>query len=318
MKKFSNELKVGVTALITIIIFIWLYNFLKGKDYFSKTARYYVIYDKIGGLAESSPVEVNGYKVGVVQSIRFTDPLSGRLLVVLTVDKGIKLPRNTIAEITTATLVAGMKVQFIYGEGPGTYSNGDTIPGRLAESIILKLENELIPLKDKVVNLIVSLDSVATSLDEILDPQFRNNIRTSVASLSSTSENLNEIVASREEAIKETLTSINEFTRMLADNSSKLSNTISNLESLSDTINAADLYETASNLRKSLEKASIMVEDLGQGKGTAGKLMTDDSLYVNLNNALASLDLLLKDLKENPKRYVHFSIFGKKNTPSGK
>lgn len=316
MKKISKELKVGVTALITILIFIWLYNFLKGKDYFSKTARYYVIYDKIGGLAESSPVEVNGYKVGVVQSIRFTDPLSGKLMVVLTVDKGIKLPKNTIAEITTATLVAGMKVQFIYGEGPGTYSDGDTIPGRLAESIILKLENELIPLKDKVVNLIVSLDSVARSLDEIIDPRFRNNIKAIVASLSNASANLSDIVSSREDAIKETLTSINEFTKMLADNSLRLSNTISNLESLTDTIDAADLYNAASNLRKSLEKASLLVEGLDQGKGSAGKLMTDDSLYVNLNNALGSLDLLLKDLKENPKRYVHFSIFGRKNATS--
>lgn len=315
MKKISNELKVGVTGLITVLVFIWLYNFLKGKDYFSKTAKYYVIYDKIGGLAESSPVEVNGYKVGVVQSIKFTDPLSGKLLVVLTVDKGIKLPKNTIAEITTATLVAGMKVQFIYGVGPDTYSNGDTIPGRLAESIILKLENELIPLKDKVMSLIISLDSVASALDEILDPQFRNNIRNSVASLSNTAKNLNEIVNSREETIKETLSSINEFTKMLADNSSRLNNTISNLESLSDTINADDLYATANNLKNILEKASVLVEGLSQGKGTTGKLMTDDSLYVSLNNALGSLDLLLKDLKENPKRYVHFSIFGKKNAP---
>jgi phospholipid/cholesterol/gamma-HCH transport system substrate-binding protein len=92
MKKISHEVKIGITALITILVFIWLYNFLKGKDLFSKSTQYYVVYDKVGGLAESSPVEVNGYKVGVVQSVRFLDPESGRLVVTLTVDKGFKLP----------------------------------------------------------------------------------------------------------------------------------------------------------------------------------------------------------------------------------
>ncbi len=163
MKKISNEVKIGITALITILVFIWVYNFLKGKDLFSKTSHYYVVYDKVGGLAESSPVEVNGYKVGVVQSVRFLDPESGRLLVTLSVDKGFKLPVNTVAEITTASLIAGMKIQFVYGEGPGTYSNGDTIPGRLAESLITKVENELVPLKEKISDLISVIDSVIGS-----------------------------------------------------------------------------------------------------------------------------------------------------------
>jgi phospholipid/cholesterol/gamma-HCH transport system substrate-binding protein len=108
MKKLSNEAKIGITVIITILVFIWLYNFLKGKDLFSSTSHYYVIYDKVGGLAESSPIEVNGYKVGVVQSIRFIDPESGRLVVTLSVDKGFKLPQQTVAEITTASLIAGL------------------------------------------------------------------------------------------------------------------------------------------------------------------------------------------------------------------
>src|SRR5450759_3485803 len=136
MKKISNEVKVGATALLTILVFIWLYNFLKGKDFFTNTAIYYTVYDKIGGLAESSPVEINGYKVGVVQSIDFVDAESGKLLVVFSVSKGFKLPKNTVAEILPMSLLGGMKVQFVYGNGPGTYSNGDTIPGRVAESIL--------------------------------------------------------------------------------------------------------------------------------------------------------------------------------------
>jgi len=316
MKKISNEVKVGATALITIIVFIWLYNFLKGKDFFSSTAKYYVVYDKIGGLAESSPVEVNGYKVGVVQSIKFLDPSTGRLLVVLTVDKGFKLPENTVAEITTASLIAGMKIQFVYGNGPGTYSDGDTIPGRLSQSIITKIETELLPMKDRLTDLIGVLDSVITSVNDIMDPQFKKNLNSGIASLSNTAKSIDEVIGSKEAELKATLDNINKFTQMLADNSNAMSGTLSNLESVTDTLASADIYQSVRNLKSSLENASVLIENLNNGKGTAGKLITNDSLYTNLSNSLESLDQLLQDMKANPRRYVHFSLFGKKNIPS--
>jgi phospholipid/cholesterol/gamma-HCH transport system substrate-binding protein len=175
MKKISNEVKVGAVTLLTILVFIWLYNFLKGKDFLTNSAYYYTVYDKVGGLAESSPVEINGYKVGVVQSVDFIDAESGRLLVVFSVSKDFKLPKNTVAEIVPISLLGGMKVQFIYGNGPGTYSNGDTIPGRLAESITDKLETELLPVKDKITNLIIVLDSVIGSVNEVMNADFKRN-----------------------------------------------------------------------------------------------------------------------------------------------
>lgn len=315
MKKISNEVKVGITALITIIVFIWLYSFLKGKNILSKTDHYYVVYDNVGGLAESSPVEMNGYKVGVVQSIKFTDPESGRLLVMLAVDKKFRLPVNTVAEITTATLIAGMKIQFLYGSGPGTYESGDTIPGRLAQSLISALENELGPIKDKVVDLITVLDSVINSVNDIMDPQFREDLRSGVSSLSSTAGSINEIIGSGETDLKTTISDINRFTAMLAANTDKMSNTFTSLEAVTDTLAAADIYSSVMNLKNGLEDAEKLLGGLTMGKGTAGKIMTDDSLYVNLTASLESLNILLKDLKENPKRYVHFSVFGKKNVP---
>jgi phospholipid/cholesterol/gamma-HCH transport system substrate-binding protein len=309
MKKISNEVKIGITAIITILVFIWVYNFLKGKDLFSKTSHYYVVYDKIGGLAESNPIEVNGYRVGVVQSVRFLDPVSGRLLVTLSVDKEFKLPVNTVSEITTASLIAGMKIQLVYGNGPGTYSNGDTIPGRLAESLITKVESELAPLKERISDLVSAIDSVIGSVNEIMDPQFKTNLRSGVASLSNTAKSIDEA------ELKATLENVNKFTQMLVENSDKLTSTFSSLENVADTLAAADIYNSVNNLKLSLEKASVLMENLSNGQGTAGKLMTNDSLYTNLSNSLESLNLLLLDMKANPKRYVHFSLFGKKNIP---
>jgi phospholipid/cholesterol/gamma-HCH transport system substrate-binding protein len=313
MIKLSNEVKVGAVAIVTILVFIWLYNFLKGKEYFKSTGYYYSVYDNVGGLAESSPVEINGYKVGVVQSIDFLNETSGKLLVVFSVSKGFKLPENTVAEITPVSIIAGMKVQFVYGNGPGFYSPGDTIPGRLAESLLNIVETELHPIKEKMISLINVLDSTISSLNEIMDPEFRKNLQGTMANLNSTSESIDNIIGSKEKDLKATLENISIFSRMLSDNTEKMSSTFSNLESITDTLAAADIYTSVLNLKKSLEKASSLIDNLNNGKGSAGQLFTNDSLYINLNNSLANLNLLLQDMKTNPKRYVHFSLFGKKN-----
>jgi len=311
MKKISNEVKVGAVALLTILVFIWLYNFLKGKEYFKSTNVYYSVYDKIGGLAESSPVEVNGFKVGIVQSVEFIDAVSGKLLVVFSVDKDFKLPFNTFAEIAPVSLLGGMKVQFVYGNGPGFYNDGDTIPGRLAVSIIDKVEEEILPLKEKISSLVTSLDSVTRSVDKLMNEDFRKNISGTVANLNSTTGTLNNIVVSKEKDLKATVENINKFSTMLAQNSDKMGSTFSHLESITDTLAAADIYGSIKNLKSSLEKMSAMMENLNNGKGSAGQFLTNDSIYVNLNNSLASLNELLVDIKANPKKYIHISVFRK-------
>jgi len=314
--KISNEVKVGTVTLLTIVAFIWLFNFLKGKDYFKKTANYYCIYDEIGGLAESSPVEINGYKVGVVQSIDFVDAVSGKLLVVFSVSKDFKLPVNTVAEILPVSIIAGMKVQFIYGNGPGTYSDGDTLPGRLAKGLLTKLETEIIPIKERLMSLLNVLDSVISSIDEVMDPGFKKNLNGIVANLNSTTGSFDEIIGSSETELKKTLDNLARFSNMLGDNSASMGKTLENLGTITDTLAAADIYASVTNLKKGLQTTSDMLGNLNEGKGTAGKLLTNDSLYTNLTATLESLNVLLQDMKDNPKRYVHFSLFGKKNISS--
>ena len=313
MKKISNEVKVGATALITIIAFIWLYNYLKGKDLFSSTASYYAIYEDIGGLTETNPVEINGYKAGVVQSINFINDKSGRLLVKLSVNKNFILPENTVAEVTTASLIAGMKIRLVFGDGPGVYESGDTIPGRMAESIITALENEIVPLKEKVESMIGSLDSVLTGINEVMTPQFTADVRGSMENLSGTTKSLNNVISSKEAELKSMIADLSKFSAMLSSNSEKLGNTISNLSSVSDTIASADLYGTINNLKLTLERTSELLKGMNEGEGTAGQIFTNDSLYINLSNSLESLNNLLTDMKANPKKYVHFSLFGRKN-----
>lgn len=316
MKKISNEVKIGITALLTILIFIWLYSFLKGKDLFSNSAYYYTVYDEIGGLAESSPVEMNGFKVGIVQKIDFLDAESGRLVVVYSLSKSIKLPKKTIAEIVPMSLLGGMKVQFIFGTGPGLYKDGDTIPGRLAESLLKTVESELIPVTDKLSKLITTIDSVTSSVNEIMNEGFKKNLSGTLENLNSTTASLDNIIGSREAELKATLENVNKFTKMLSDNSSSMNGTFKNFETITDTLASADIFNAISNIKVSLEKTALLIDNINKGKGSAGKFLTNDTLYINMTKSLESLDVLLRDMKANPKRYVHFSIFGKKSSPS--
>jgi phospholipid/cholesterol/gamma-HCH transport system substrate-binding protein len=312
MKKISNEVKVGATAILTLVIFIWLYNFLKGKDFFQNVAYYYTVYDRVGGLSESNPVEINGYKVGVVQSIEFLDEISGKLLVTFSVGRDFMLPKNTVAEITPISPLGGMKVQFKYGNGPGFYEEGDTLPGAVAATLSDIIDREILPLKDKISGLIVTLDSVTSSLDDLMDERFKKDLRGTLDNLNNTSASLQRIVGSKETELKGTLENLNRFSKMLSENSEEMGSTFTNLERITDTLAAADIYGTIKNLKLSLEKAETTIDNLNDGKGTAGQLMTNDTLYTNLSNSLASLNALLIDMKANPKRYVHISVFGKK------
>ncbi|MFN8210470.1 MAG: MlaD family protein [Bacteroidales bacterium] len=316
IKKISNELKVGAVAFLTIIAFIWLYSFLKGKNLLSNSSTYYVVYNEINGLTETNPVQINGYKAGVVRKISFINDKSGRLLVELSVNKDYILPKNTVAEITSASLIAGMKIRLNFGKGPGTYNSGDTIPGQLDPTIISKLETQLDPVKDKMLSVMNSLDSLLKGLNDVMTPAFRNDIRMSMSNINSATRNVNEMLAAKDTGLKSTVADLSRFAKMLSENSAKLGKTISNLETISDTLAAADLYKTVLNLKSTLEKTTTLLSGLNDGKGSAGKLMTNDSLYTNLNSSIKNLDLLLKDLKDHPKRYVHFSVFGKSDKAS--
>lgn len=310
--KISNEVKIGATVVITLVIFIWLYNFLKGKNFFQNVAYYYSVYDNIGGLSESNPVEVNGYKVGVVQSLDFLDESSGKIIVEFSVDRDFRLPLNTVAEVTPISLLGGMKVQFVYGNGPGFYSEGDTIPGRVAPSLAEMVRSEFQPLKEKFSSLIVTMDSVTSSLDQLMNEDFKSDIEITADNLKNTSGSLKNIIGSKETDLAGTIENLNKFSKMLAEESDDISSTLKNIDNITDTLAAADIYNTIVNLKSSLQQTTLALEKINEGKGTAGQLISNDTLYSNLSNSLESLNILLTDVKANPKRYVHFSIFGKK------
>jgi len=313
MKKITHEVKVGAVALITIIAFILLFSFLKGSALFTSTDTYHIIYSNIAGLTESSPVEINGYQAGVVHGIKLINDGSGKLAVSISIDRNFKIPQGTQAEITTATLIAGMKIVLRMGESSEMHHNHDTLQGYVATSIIDRLSQTLDPLQGNIKDMVVKLDSVISAINSVFTPQMTSDLKSTVNNVNGITANLREISGKEKDKLMSSIEDINKFTSMLSANSSSLDTSLKNLAAISDTVASADLPSMLTSLKKSLTGMSSLVTGMSKGEGTTGKLMTNDSLYTNLNNTLYSLDKLLQDMQANPKKYVHFSLFGKKD-----
>jgi phospholipid/cholesterol/gamma-HCH transport system substrate-binding protein len=310
--KISHEVKVGAVALITIIAFILMFEFLKGTALFTSTDTYHIVYDNIAGLTESNPVEINGYQAGVVQDVKLINDGSGRILVSLSVDKHFNIPMDTEAEITTATLIAGMKIILRMGDSNEMCHNHDTLSGYVAASILDRLSSTITPLEGNITNMIVSLDSVISALNDVFTPGITADIRSTMANVSSVTSSLKEVSNSSKDELITAIEDLQAFTSMLSANSATLDSTIKNISGISDAVAAADMGATLGSLKSSLTNLEGIVKGISQGEGTAGKFIANDSLYTNLSNTLYNLDMLLRDMKENPKKYVHFSLFGKK------
>jgi phospholipid/cholesterol/gamma-HCH transport system substrate-binding protein len=198
------------------------------------------------------------------------------------------------------------------GESSERCQSHEPLPGYVATSIIARLGQTFSPLEGNITNIIVKLDSVVSALNDVFTPELTGNIRSAMSDVSSVTSDLREVSGSSKDELTAAIADLQAFTAMLSANSTTLDSTLKNLGGISEELASADLGETLASLRTSLAGLESIVKGISEGEGSAGKLMTNDSLYNNLSNTLGSLDLLLRDMKENPKKYVHFSLFGKK------
>jgi phospholipid/cholesterol/gamma-HCH transport system substrate-binding protein len=307
--KINKETKLGIVAVIIISLFIWGFNFLKGKNILSANHSYYAIYDNIGGLEEASAVSISGFKIGTVETIKLLDPRNGKLVVKFSVDKDIKLPKNSKAIIHPATLLAGKAIKLELSDSEEFYSHGDTVIGVLELDLVSSLSEELMPVKNKIESLVESMDSVLA----IFDNQRRDNLKSSLDNIHNITEDFNNLVSEEKQKLENILTNVESISSNLKNNNEQITNILENFSSISDSLDKADIKTTITNANKTLAEFSAISAKINSGEGTIGMLINNDSLYNNLNNLSADLDSLIIDVNENPGRYVHFSLFGKKD-----
>lgn len=314
----KKEIKIGIIISLAIILFVWGVNWLKGYDILNKQKTYYTIYERIDGLNVANPVQINGHKIGQVSDIYFLENNSGKIVVKITVDRiNIDLPKNTIAKIVSTDLLGSKAIEFVFTKSDELLDNGDTLKSETQESIKDEVNKQVLPLKVKAEEMMASIDTVMVVISAIFNDKTRENINSSIKSISSTINNLsaatstlNDILSKNESNLDKTFTSIEDFTLSLSKSKGSIERILANFDNITDSISQTDLKQTLNNINNITIQADSLLSNINAGIGTIGQLTVNDSLYINLENTSKNLDLLLEDIRLNPKRYVHFSVFG--------
>lgn len=303
--KLSRELKTGIIVIGGILLFIMGFSFLKSTPIFDNSKTFYAIYPNVGGLQSGTSVSINGFNVGKVNDIKFLDD-KGNLLVTFTVGNDFKFSRNSIVELYDTGIIGGKGLQIkpIFDEA-GLAQSGDTLKTETRPGITDLAQQKLTPLVRKFESAISDADSVLVNVNSVLDTKTKKDLKEVIGGLSDLIVSLNHSAVS--------LNTILDGNRDKLDNSFKNFDVLTaNFAKLSDSLNAAGLGRTLASLESTMGSLDKVTQKIENGDGTLGLLLKDKELYTNLNNATLELDLLLQDLRLNPKRYVNVSVFGKK------
>lgn len=297
MKKFSKEIQIALVAVVGIVVLYFGLHFLKGMTLFSTDNSYYVEFQDVSGLTVASPIFANGYRVGTVEEIVFNYDKQGEIIAKIGVDNKLSVPADSRAEIS-ADLMGNVKVELMLGSG-AAIAPGDTIRG-LQHVGALGQAAGMVPDIEKM---LPKLDSILASVNALLaDPAIASslhNIEQITSSLTQTSNELSLLASTLNKQMPQVIENAN--------------GTLANTNQLTQNLNNLDIAATMANVNSTLKNVEQMTAKLNSNEGTLGLLMRDPSLYSNLNATMMHADSLMIDLKQHPKRYVHFSVFGKKD-----
>lgn len=319
--KITKEFKIGLVVVCAIAAFIWGISFLKGANVFSQKSYLYAIYPKIENLIPANPVQIRGFKIGQVSKISLIQKGGEtQVLVQMVITEDADIPKNSIARAISSDLLGTKAIDIAIGNGKDLVKDGDTLVAETEQGLKESFNKQLAPIQAKAENLLGSMDTVMNTLSLLLSTKNRDNIdksfesvRNALKSLEQTAFKLDALMASEKEKLSAILGNLSAITNNLHQNEKKIDNILSNFSTLSDSLAKSELKSAITNADKTLKEMNELLARINAGQGTLGKLAKNDSLYNNLNKSSEDLDKLLQDLRKNPKRYVHFSIFGKKD-----
>ncbi len=314
--KLTREVKIGAFTVIVLSLFFIGINFLKGVDLFNRNRTYYGLYKSVNGLIVSAPVTVNGLKIGKVSDIRFANNKANMILVEFTVTNKIFIPKDTKARIASVDLMGTKGVEFILGSMQTAALSNDTLKADVQLSLMEEINGQMSPLKQKTEGLLGSLDTLVVQLQSVLNAETRDNIQMSFKHIRSTLQNLDRtsvyvdtLVYGQRQRLVNILGNLESISQNFKNNNQTISNAVNNFSRISDTLAKANLGNTIRKLNTTVDNIANSMNKVKNGEGSLGMLINDDKLYHNLDQSSKELDLLIKDIKANPGRYVHFSVF---------
>ena len=321
-KKGKNEVIIGAIVILVLALVYFGISFLRGVNLFSSQTRYYAVYTDIGGLEVSSPVIINGYKIGIVKNIQLEKSGSGRLVVELILnDAEVNIPSDSKLKIYDSDLFGGKAIQIVFGESSTFAQSGDTLIGQMELGLTETLKKEIEPIKLKTGKLFSDIDSVLTVVQSTLEnsgaeglPGMFGSLQKTLANLENTTRNLDELVGANSGKVGEILANAESISNNLKNNNDKINRAVNNISQFSDTLAKVKLAATVIKVEQAMSHFEATIQKANNGEGSLGKLLNNDSLYNELNHASHSLDLLLDDMRNHPKNYVGFSLFGRKDS----
>ena len=306
--KITREIKTAILVIASILLFIWGYSFLKGRDLFTNYKTFYVEYKSVEGLAKSAPVTLNGLIIGKVSSIAINEN-TGALLVQMQLKTDFPISKSSIASIYEPSFIGGKQIAIIPNFKDKTLAvEGQKLQAGVKMGLTEKVGDQLAPVQEKLEKLLSSTDKLISGLNSVLDQQGQQDLKISLAELSKTMEQFHKASKSVNSLLDDNKTQING----VVTNFNKISKDFSKI---SDSLSKADIAKTVKNLNITLARVDGIMTGIESGKGSLGKLLNDDAFYQNVKTSTKELELLLQDIRLYPTRYVNISVFGKKNKP---
>ncbi len=309
----KREVKVGIVSIVVIFILILGINYLKGTNIFKNNITFYALYQNIDGLQIGAPVTVSGFKVGSVTDIDMLTESNNNLLVTINIEKELVVPKESILKIVNQDLMGTKGVNLIFSSSSDNASSGDTLSSSLESSLQEEVNAQILPFKRKAEELIVSIDSVMMIVTAVLNKDARKDLSKSIESLgetfslmSSSMKKVDGIIDANEEKISNIIFNMESILSNIEESNSSVNSILSNMSLISDSLSNSNLTSLVNNL-------NTLMTQINSKEGSAGLLLNDDKLYTNLEKTTKELSELIKDIKDNPKRYINFSLIKRSN-----
>ena len=306
----SKEIKAGLIAVLAIGSFVVFFQFLKGKNVFTTDNYFYIKYDNVDGLERSNAVTINGLKVGLVDDIIPITNKNGKIsfLVRIAVENQYSFSKNSSVEIFEPSLMGGKQLKINLTYDQIIAQNGDTLKGKIKPSALTSVASDL---STKISNVLTQLDSTLTSTSRLLDEQNRKEIKLLLANLNQTLYSFKSTSDQTNQLLVESQPKINTLLKSANETMASTKNTLEKFGNVAEGIDTKNLNNSINKLSETANKLNSVIAGIEKGEGTLGKLTKDEELYNNLSKTSNSLNELIVDLKENPKRYINISVFGK-------
>ena len=310
----SREAKIGITVAAAIFLLVYGLNFLKGKNIFTNRTHFFATYDNVDGLTEANPVFINGFIVGQVNKIFFAPNNSGKIIVEISLkENDLLISKNTICRVFANGLLGTQAINLVLGDDKNYAESGDTLKGDVKSKMLDDIGDQVLPIKNKAEKLIVTIDSLVASVNSILNKGGSNNLKNALQNLSSVTAKADGLLTDEKIRLDNILANVESISGNLKSGNKDLAAILKNFSSISDSLAKANIATTINNANSAIKNVDIIAAKINSGKGSLGLLVNNDSLYNNLTSASKNLDKLIIDLNQHPSRYVHLSVFGKKD-----